>query len=75
LRAYGGADDADFAAYLREHHYDLHYAPRPGAEPYTFGTGNLWRIAIALPDSPVLPCIHRAPLTLAGDPARLLLIS
>ncbi len=75
LRCYGGADDAGFAAFLTENHYDLHYAVRPGAEPYTFGLGNLWRIAIAYPGSPVRPCIHRAPRTRVGDPARLLLIS
>jgi hypothetical protein len=75
LGAYGGADDAGFAAYLQEHHYDLHYQMLTGAEPYTFGIGNLWRIAIAWPESPVQPCIHRAPLTRPGAPARLLLIS
>ncbi|MFM9940964.1 MAG: hypothetical protein ACKVP7_15885 [Hyphomicrobiaceae bacterium] len=75
LRRYGGPDDAGFAAHLSEHSYDLHYAMRPGAEPYCFGLGNLWRLAIAYPGSPVLPCIHRAPLTLPGAPARLLLIS
>jgi hypothetical protein len=30
---------------------------------------------VAYPDSPVLPCIHRAPETCPGDPPRLLLIS
>jgi hypothetical protein len=75
LQRYGGPDDAAFAAYLSAHHYDRHYAALPGAQPYAFGLGNLWRIAIATPDSPVLPCIHRAPLTLPGAPARLLLIS
>ena len=75
LALHGGADDADFAAYLSERCYDRHYAPLPAAEPYSFGVGNLWRIAIAHPASPVLPCIHRAPPTLPGDPARLLLIS
>ncbi|NOT71282.1 MAG: hypothetical protein HOP09_08390 [Hyphomicrobium sp.] len=75
LKAYGGLDDDGFAAYLSEHCYDLHYAALAGAQPYTFGLHNLWRIAIAYPGSPVLPCIHRAPLTLPGDPARLLLIS
>ncbi len=75
LQIYGGPDDEDFAAYLGAHCFDLHYWPRPGAEPYAFGLGNLWRIAIAYPDCPVLPCIHRAPLTLPGDSARLLLIS
>ncbi len=75
LATYGGADDAGFEAYLSEHCYDLHYALRPGAVPYSFGLGNLWRIAIACPGSPVQPCIHRAPLTLPGDVTRLLLIS
>lgn len=75
LQIYGGSDDADFDAHLRERCFDLHYSPRPGAEPYSFGLGNLWRIAIAYPECPVLPCIHRAPLTPPGAPARLLLIS
>jgi hypothetical protein len=75
LQQSGVEDAAGFAAYARDHHYDLHYAPRPEAEPYTFGCGNLWRIAIAYPGCPVLPCIHRAPLTGPGDIARLLLIS
>lgn len=75
LQHYAGADDAAFAAYLADHHYDLHYAQRPGFTPYSFGIGHLWRIAIATPDSPVLPCIHRAPVTPPGAPPRLLLIS
>ncbi|MEP6810144.1 MAG: hypothetical protein ABI992_07860 [Chthoniobacterales bacterium] len=68
------ADDADFREALREHCYDLHYAPLPEARPYSFGVGNLWRIAVAWPGSAVPPCIHRAPEKLPGDPARLLLI-
>jgi hypothetical protein len=75
LKAYGGTDDDGFAADLSARCYDLHYWPRPGAEPYAFGLGNLWRIAIAYPDCPVLPCIHRAPPLPVGAPARLLLIS
>ena len=75
LGLYGGPDDAGFAAYLSDNCFDLHYWPKPGTEPYSFGLGNLWRIAVAYPGSPVPPCIHRAPLTLPGDPARLLLIS
>jgi hypothetical protein len=75
LQTYGGSDDEGFAAYLAEHCFDLHYAPLPNAAPFSFGIGNLWRIAIAYPGSPVLPCIHRAPPTLPGDPTRLLLIS
>ncbi|HAM72161.1 MAG TPA: hypothetical protein DCM86_11005 [Verrucomicrobiales bacterium] len=75
LRSYGGADDGGFLEYLREHCYDLHYAPTAGARPYSFGLGNLWRIAIEYPGSPVPPCVHRAPDTQPGDPPRLLLIS
>ena len=68
-------DDADFREALREHCYDLHYAPLPQAQPYSFGLGNLWRIAVEWPGSPVPPCLHRAPETLPGQPPRLLLIS
>lgn len=76
LKAYGGDDDADFAAYLSEHCFDLHYVPtRPEAQPFSFGLGHLWRIAIAYPDCPVPPCVHRAPATSPGEPPRLLLIS
>ena len=75
LKIYGGPDDKGFDAYLSKQYFDLHYAPLPGAQPYSFGLGNLWRIATAYPGCPVLPCIHRAPLTLPGAQARLLLIS
>lgn len=75
LRLYGGEDDAGFREYLADWFYDLHYVPLPSAQPYSFGTGNLWRIAIDYPGCPVLPCIHRAPLTLPGTATRLLLIS
>ena len=75
MKIYGGPDDENFAAYLSEHSFDLHYWPLPGSQPYSFGLGSLWRIAIAYPGSPVLPCIHRAPLTMPDAPARLLLIS
>ena len=54
---------------------DLHYVAPPGVEPYSFGTGHLWRVAIDHPGCPVPPCVHRAPLTLPGMAARLLLIS
>jgi hypothetical protein len=75
LRAFGGADDATFRDFLSEHCYDLHYAPLPGAHPFSFGLGNLWRIACAYPGAPVPPCVHRAPETAPGRPPRLLLIS
>ena len=67
-------DDAEFHEALREHCYDLHYAPVTGARPYSFGLGHLWRIAADWPGSAVPPCIHRAPATLSGAPPRLLLI-
>lgn len=75
LRLYGGGDDGGFLEYLAEHCYDLHYAPLPDARPYSFGIGNLWRIATDWPGNPVPPCVHRAPQTKPGDPPRLLLIS
>jgi hypothetical protein len=75
LRLHGGPDDASFRDFLAENCYDLHYAPLPHAKPYSFGIGNLWRIATDWPGSPVLPCVHRAPETMEGDPVRLLLIS
>ena len=75
LKLHGGADDDDFLEYLSENFFDLHYAPLPQARPFSFGPGNLWRIAIAHPGSPAPPCIHRAPATLPGQPPRLLLIS
>jgi hypothetical protein len=75
LQLFGGIDDGDFLEFLRENCYDLHYAPVPPARPFSFGVGNLWRIAIEYPGSPVPPCLHRAPEKLPGRPGRLLLIS
>jgi hypothetical protein len=75
LRLFGGKDDEAFLEYLSENCYDLHYAPVPQARPFSFGLGNLWRIAVDYPGSPVPPCIHRAPETLPHHPPRLLLIS
>jgi hypothetical protein len=73
-KLFGGTDEAEFREFLNENCYDLHYAPVDGARPYSFGVGNLWRIAVDYPGSPVPPCIHRAPETEPGQ-ARLLLIS
>lgn len=75
LKIYGGEDGDDFHEYLGEYHYDLHYAPLPHAQPFSFGLHNLWRIACKYPSSPVPPCIHRAPATLPGQAPRLLLLS
>ena len=71
---HGDAGDAGFAAFLREQSFDLHYRAKDGARPYPFGTGHLWRIAVAWPGSPTTPCIHRAPTTSVDDEPRLLLI-
>lgn len=75
LKEYGGLDDSGFADYLEDNCYDLHYAPVSDAKVFSFGLGSLWRIAVSYPGSPVPPCIHRAPGTPPGAPARLLLIS
>lgn len=60
LRDLHGGDEG-FADFLVEGSFDLHFAKRPGAVPFTFGVGPLWRLAVAWPGSPVTPCIHRAP--------------
>src|SRR5688572_31961251 len=75
LECFGGRDGEEFRDFLRDHCYDLHYAPMPNAQPFSFGVGNLWRIAVEYPGSPVPPCIHRAPAAIPGQPPRLLLIS
>ncbi len=75
LKLFGGQDNGDFDEFLNDHYYDLHYAPMPGARPFSFGLGNLWRIATDYPGNPVPPCIHRAPNTKLDQPPRLLLIS
>jgi hypothetical protein len=75
LEQFGGRDNAEFREFLRENCYDLHYVALPHARPFGFGLGNLWRIAVEYPGSPVPPCVHRAPETIPGRPARLLLIS
>ncbi len=72
---FGGGEEKGFLEFLKENFYDLHYAPLPGARPFSFGVGNLWRIALEYPGCRVPPCIHRAPCSLPGQPRRLLLIS
>ena len=75
LKLFGGRDNDAFRESLNENCYDLHYAAVAQAQPFSFGLGNLWRIAVDWPGSPVPPCIHRAPETQPGQPPRLLLIS
>lgn len=72
LELFGGHDDEGFSEFLTENCYNLHYTAVSNAKPYSFGIGNLWRIAVEHPGCPVPPCIHRAPKT---DSPRLLLIS
>lgn len=66
-------NDADFESFITENFFDLHYQEKPEATITSLGLGNLWRLAVDHPDSPVPPCIHRAPLERKGE-ARLLLI-
>lgn len=74
LNLFGGDDNADFCEFLAENCFNLHYGPSETARPFSFGQGNLWRIATDWPGSPVPPCIHRAPENLPGQSPRLLLI-
>ena len=68
---YDGPADG-FEAFLSEHFFDLHYQAKENAEPISLGTGHLWRLACDHPESPSLPCIHRAPIE--NGAVRLLLI-
>lgn len=69
---YHGADEG-FDAFLSEHFFDLHYQAKPNAHPISLGIGHIWRLAVDHPESPVAPCLHRAPQENAGE-HRLLLI-
>ncbi len=75
LERFGGEDGDAFTAWLVENSFDLHYGALPGARPFSFGLGNLWRIAVQYPGCPVPGCIHRAPEGSPDQPPRLLLIS
>jgi hypothetical protein len=71
-KIYDGLDE-EFDTFLSDYFFDLHYRPKNQAPLIRLGQGNLWKLAIDHPQSPVLPCIHRAPLESSGTP-RLLLI-
>lgn len=73
LRKLYQGEDAGFETFLVENFFDLHYQAMTDAQPINFGMGNMWRLAVDHPKSPVLPCVHRAPLEKLGEP-RLLLI-
>lgn len=64
--------DADFEAFWQSI-FDLHYQPKPNAQPLNLGTGHIWRLAVDHPTQKVLPCVHRAPVEKDGE-YRLLLI-
>lgn len=75
LELYEGVEGEGFIDFLNENYLDLHYRALPGARPFSFGQGHLWRIATEYPGCQVPPCVHRAPATVSGQPPRLLLIS
>lgn len=65
--------EEDFENFLKDNYFDLHYQPKPNAQPVNLGLGHLWRLAVDHPDQEVLPCVHRAPKE-NEDEYRLLLI-
>ncbi|WP_353146490.1 DUF1826 domain-containing protein [Chryseobacterium sp.] len=65
--------EEEFETFLKDCFFDLHYQPKPNAEPVNLGLGHLWRLAVDHPEQKVLPCIHRAPVENEGE-YRLLLI-
>jgi len=71
-KQYVGPEDG-FETFLSEHFFDLHYKAKPSADIISLGAGNLWRLAVDYPQSPALPCIHRAPKEKPGQ-CRLLMI-
>ncbi|MDR6368856.1 hypothetical protein J2795_000906 [Chryseobacterium bernardetii] len=73
LRKLHDGPEEEFEDFLKEYFFDLHYQPKPDAEPVNLGVGHLWRIAVDHPDQEVLPCVHRAPVENDGE-YRLLLI-
>ncbi len=71
-KLHDGTED-EFEDFLKEYFFDLHYQPKPDAEPVNLGIGHLWRIAVDHPEQSALPCVHRAPVENDGE-YRLLLI-
>lgn len=71
-KIYQGAAE-EFEDFLSEQFFDLHYLPKPNAQPLRLGLGHIWKLAVDHPGSLVLPCVHRAPKEKEGE-NRLLLI-
>jgi len=65
--------ETEFEDFLKENFFDLHYQPKPYADPLNLGLGHLWKLAVDHPDQQALPCVHRAPIENDGE-YRLLLI-
>lgn len=73
LKSLHQGSESEFESFLTANYFDLHYQPKPGAQPLNLGLGNLWRLAVEHPEKKVLPCIHRAPVENSGE-YRLLMI-
>lgn len=65
--------EVEFETFLSDYFFDLHYQPKPNAEPVSLESGHLWRLAVDHPEQKALPCVHRAPIENDGE-YRLLLI-
>lgn len=65
--------EVEFETFLSDYFFDLHYQPKPNAEPVSLESGYLWRLAVDHPEQKALPCVHRAPIENDGE-YRLLLI-
>ncbi|MDC5337526.1 DUF1826 domain-containing protein [Acinetobacter baumannii] len=73
LKALHDGPEAEFESFLTEYFFDLHYQPKPDAQPINLGIGHIWCLAVDHPTQKVLPCVHRAPVENDGE-YRLLLI-
>lgn len=73
LKALHDGTEEEFEDFLKEYFFDLHYQPKPNAEPVNLEKGHLWKIAVDHPEQQALPCVHRAPVENDGE-YRLLLI-
>jgi len=73
LKALYEDSEGTFEDFLKEYFFDLHYQPKPDAQPTNLGLGHLWRLAVDHPQQKVLPCVHRAPVENESE-YRLLLI-
>ncbi|MDQ0068144.1 DUF1826 domain-containing protein [Chryseobacterium lathyri] len=65
--------ESEFETFLKGCFFDLHYQPKPNAQPINLELGHLWKLSVDHPGQQVLPCVHRAPAENEGE-YRLLLI-